>query len=442
MRLVVENLGPLREAEVDLTHPFTVFAGPNNSGKTWLATVIYALGSGAVVNAGPAANTMLSQLVAAGPAGVPLSEFRAFLAEAVAYHVAVTRQGLARSFAANASLFQSTKLRVDDLGLKEDVNVGIRRGNFAATVSTSGERVVLLPEPVNGFDGSTEAAVGELRRVQKIALNIAVADWTDLIVPTRFLPAERAAIFLFSRELAAQRMELVDEALAAGEGGEQLLASRASPYPLPIRDALSAAVRTPGFRDRTTEFAPLVDQLERDVLGGALQLNEDGDVRFVSFAAGRPDLGLHHSASLVKSLASLALYVRHEARRGHLLIVDEPELNLHPDNQRRVARFLARVARAGVRVLISTHSDYILRELSNLVTLGAAGADGKARAAKLGYPSDALLSPSDLGVYFFHDGTAERLPVGGDGFSVASIEAEIRSLDIDTQRILFPADDA
>lgn len=393
MRLVVENLGPLREAEVDLTHPFTVFAGPNNSGKTWLATVIYALGSGAVVNAGPAANTMLSQLVAAGPAGVPLSEFRAFLAEAVAYHVAVTRQGLARSFAANASLFQSTKLRVDDLGLKEDVNVGIRRGNFAATVSTSGERVVLLPEPVNGFDGSTEAAVGELRRVQKIALNIAVADWTDLIVPTRFLPAERAAIFLFSRELAAQRMELVDEALAAGEGGEQLLASRASPYPLPIRDALSAAVRTPGFRDRTTEFAPLVDQLERDVLGGALQLNEDGDVRFVSFAAGRPDLGLHHSASLVKSLASLALYVRHEARRGHLLIVDEPELNLHPDNQRRVARFLARVARAGVRVLISTHSDYILRELSNLVTLGAAGADGKARAAKLGYPSDALLSP-------------------------------------------------
>lgn len=302
--------------------------------------------------------------------------------------------------------------------------------------------MVLLPEPVNGFDGSTEAAVGELRRVQKIALNIAVADWTDLIVPTRFLPAERAAIFLFSRELAAQRMELVDEALAAGEGGEQLLASRASPYPLPIRDALSAAVRTPGFRDRTTEFAPLVDQLERDVLGGALQLNEDGDVRFVSFAAGRPDLGLHHSASLVKSLASLALYVRHEARRGHLLIVDEPELNLHPDNQRRVARFLARVARAGVRVLISTHSDYILRELSNLVTLGAAGADGKARAAKLGYPSDALLSPSDLGVYFFHDGTAERLPVGGDGFSVASIEAEIRSLDIDTQRILFPADDA
>ena len=82
-------------------------------------------------------------------------------------------------------------------------------------------------------------------------------------------------------------------------------------------------------------------------------------------------LGLHVSASSVKSLAGLAFYLRHTASRDGLLVIDEPELNLHPDNQRRIARILAEVARTGVRVLISTHSDYVIRELSNLIALHA-----------------------------------------------------------------------
>ncbi len=36
MRITVRNLGVLKEATIDLK-PLTVFIGPNNSGKTWLA---------------------------------------------------------------------------------------------------------------------------------------------------------------------------------------------------------------------------------------------------------------------------------------------------------------------------------------------------------------------------------------------------------------------
>ncbi|MBK9258721.1 MAG: hypothetical protein IPM54_02670 [Polyangiaceae bacterium] len=39
----VQNLGPLREAEVDLSKDIIVLAGPNNSGKTYLAWSVYGL---------------------------------------------------------------------------------------------------------------------------------------------------------------------------------------------------------------------------------------------------------------------------------------------------------------------------------------------------------------------------------------------------------------
>src|SRR5438094_394190 len=39
MKVTVRNLGVLKEAEIDLK-PLTIFVGPNNSGKTWLAYTI------------------------------------------------------------------------------------------------------------------------------------------------------------------------------------------------------------------------------------------------------------------------------------------------------------------------------------------------------------------------------------------------------------------
>ena len=37
-------------------------------------------------------------------------------------------------------------------------------------------------------------------------------------------------------------------------------------------------------------------------------------------------------------------------------MIDEPELNIHPANQRHIARLLARLVNAGMSVVISTHA--------------------------------------------------------------------------------------
>ena len=84
---------------------------------------------------------------------------------------------------------------------------------------------------------------------------------------------------------------------------------------------------------------------------------------------GAQSMGLHMASSTVKSLFGLWFYLENQAQPGDLLMIDEPELNIHPENQRHIARLLARLVNAGLRVVISTHSDYIVREFNSLLML-------------------------------------------------------------------------
>lgn len=75
------------------------------------------------------------------------------------------------------------------------------------------------------------------------------------------------------------------------------------------------------------------------------------------------------ASSSIKSLYHLDLYINNLAKPDDVLLIDEPELNLHPDNQRLIASVIARIANSGIKVLITTHSDYLVREINNSIML-------------------------------------------------------------------------
>ena len=70
------------------------------------------------------------------------------------------------------------------------------------------------------------------------------------------------------------------------------------------------------------------------------------------------------------------------ARLEDLLLVENPEVHLHPSGQAAMGEFLAEVAAAGVQVLAETHSDHVL--------------NGVRRAVKKG-----ILRPDDAALHFF-----------------------------------------
>ena len=58
------------------------------------------------------------------------------------------------------------------------------------------------------------------------------------------------------------------------------------------------------------------------------------------------------------------------ARRGDLLLIENPEVHLHPAGQAMMGEFLAEVAAVGVQVVLETHSDHLLNGVRRAVKRG------------------------------------------------------------------------
>ena len=84
----------------------------------------------------------------------------------------------------------------------------------------------------------------------------------------------------------------------------------------------------------------------------------------------KEEIRLTQASSMVTELAPLVLYLRGYVQPGDTLIIEEPEAHLHPGAQADMAVILARLVRAGVRVIITTHSDWLLQEIGNLILEG------------------------------------------------------------------------
>lgn len=102
------------------------------------------------------------------------------------------------------------------------------------------------------------------------------------------------------------------------------------------------------------------------IIRGSL-VDDNGEIRFNE---GFSNLKSHqidvlNIASGMKTMASIVRMVENRSiRRGSMLIVDEPETNLHPDWQVKFAIFLVLLCRdLGVKLLINTHSPYFLQAI-------------------------------------------------------------------------------
>ena len=58
------------------------------------------------------------------------------------------------------------------------------------------------------------------------------------------------------------------------------------------------------------------------------------------------------------------------AEKGDLLLIENPEVHLHPSGQALIGEFLAEVAQAGIQVIVESHSDHVLNGIRRAVKSG------------------------------------------------------------------------
>ena len=132
-------------------------------------------------------------------------------------------------------------------------------------------------------------------------------------------------------------------------------------------------------RPRKRDLVDAIDFIENEVLQGRIDLDESNGLPYPEIVYEQtgidPSPGtftLDHTSSMVSELAPLVLFLKYLVTTGNLLILEEPESHLHPGAQRQMARGIARLVNAGIKVIITTHSDMFVAQINNLLRLSYA----------------------------------------------------------------------
>lgn len=258
------------------------------------------------------------------------------------------------------------------------------------------------------------------------------------------MPAERSGLHLFFRELSGRRTALLHHASRDNiDIGALLRDVMFSRYAIPIADYIDWLNRLVEQQKSKSEWGhPYAEQLKRSLAGGAYRVDaHTGAIEFQPYkkrgdSQRSKPLELHITSSTVKSLFGLWFYLEHQAQEGDTLMIDEPELNIHPANQRKIARLLARLVNGGLRVVISTHSDYIIREFNSLIMLS----QDKSRELhrKYGYDDEEILQICQVGAYLFDKRTIDPFPISkSDGIYATTFDTVIEKLNAANDDIYY-----
>ena len=184
------------------------------------------------------------------------------------------------------------------------------------------------------------------------------------------------------------------------------------------------------------EHPELIKQLKA-ILGGEYKV-ENNQIYF-RFRNGRKtaQIPLDLGSATVISQVELYFYLKCLAKKGDILIIDEPEQNLHPANQRKMAKLLVRLLKADIKVFITTQSDYLIKELNNLIILSNEFQDRNEIMKKYQYIKEEVLNKSLVKAYAIERNSLICADIDEMGIEVASFDKEIDEMNHLYDDVLF-----
>lgn len=445
IRLSVSDFGPIEQGEVDL-RPLTVFVGPSNSGKTYFAVMLYALHqrlSG--FPRLPLMDSYYSQFWQAferANAQVRDKEFLEFLVNVATnwhklrlkdlpprLHNAILAQlndndtlateldaELGRCFDLDTV---SDLIRWPENSKEASIQLVVREQNqdlwgLKIHISKSGisaEGFVENPLLAHQSSRTPGSKIGKrLLGMQGVTFSdpweiYEVLDRLDSLINgdqqrsnAYYLPAARSGIMQSHRVIASSLVRL---------------STRAGLRRLPefptfsgvMADFMERLIFFEGRQKTSSLIHKLATALEEDTLEGQIRTRRTSPEAYPEFVYHQKEaqegIGLTRASSMVSELAPVVLFLREVIDTGDLLIMEEPEAHLHPAAQTQMARMLGRMIRAGLQVVITTHSDWLLKEIGNLIREGELADRTNQKVTQGAH----LLRPDEVGIWLFRKDT-------------------------------------
>lgn len=447
MNFRVSNFGPIIGGEFQLK-PLTVFIGPNNSGKTYSAELVYSIlqcfkgrPKISAIYGPPPIHEFARQKIKINDELISECKKWAkgkYSEPRKGKEISIKVQDLPDGVIVQLSnIFKKLRIKVsDDLenSLKdylgcENVDELIRKGKSINTMSFQaeilGEREAFISYEVRkkrkqgtckiGYEEIPKKSAGKLRRdiFQQVSRDSELVEpviafvfneiWNSYLkekgLPTGaiyYLPAGRSGILLGWQVLASVAVDIARERWGfepieipalTGVGGDflQLFMRGMIPsYPSEKKDRNVVKIK---------------ELLESDLLKGETLIRRTRrGGQILVYKTAKYELPLSRVSSMIAELASLDILLRRGLSKNDLIIIDEPESHLHPEGQRIIARVITRLVNAGIKVLITTHSSMIIHQFSNQIMLGKASRN---QLPSLGMVESDILKADDVGIFLF-----------------------------------------
>jgi len=412
IRLV--NVGLVRDASLTTT-AFSMIMGPNNSGKSTAATALYAaVKVGAALASRPRSAGTLWASQSAGGSAVVDGVIRAL---DVTPDAVVAQERLLTAI--RAQVEPVMKAVIEDFGrrfIKElEVGLGATLADVATHDLETGRRlplkiIVESQQPawtvtirLRGDKPSVTAAVietvtvdpdrlplfalrlpgppdehrtTELRYIAFEFVNqVGSATFASWPAGAHYLPAARAGL-LQSHRLVAAAMFQRSPMVGLGEVSMPSLSGVVADFVSEI--LLSQPKRAP--------FAKFAKQIEQEVLSGSVrQVSTETGYPEIEFTDAHGSYPVHRTSSMVSELAPIVLLLQRSIAAGDLLLIEEPESHLHPATQVTLAKVLFQLAQSGVLVFVTTHSDFFVSEVNNLLRSRVINGDIEASSSSSAY---------------------------------------------------------
>ena len=449
MKFTLKNIGPIKHHEVELGK-LTVVSGKNNTGKTYLSYSIFGflskLQNHIVFKNFKSFNreSLINDIVKGNTFTFNIEQLEKELFLTLKEYYEEYDNIIHKIFNANKDEFIDSSVRIclEVLNAIKESGFGVDLSSVNGRIAKekkSSEVMLILENGKSSFNDDhsyqniekenskvTPKGWENLLSFNEIKVEVLSLFFWDVFEDIFLLSAERTSLQTYQKELDQYKNKLIKQ---SQENRNFDILDTESRFSFPVEEHFEF-IRNSDKIIKHSSFLENDAPYVIDYIEGMFDLEYEFINDQLMVNVGDRLIPHYMSSSSVRSLADLHVWLKHKATPGSLLMIDEPELNLHPENQVKMARLFARLINAGVNVFITTHSDYILKELNNLLLLSNDFEGKPDFVTEFGYHETEILKKEDVRIYITKkDGTIKNVEIGKLGFAETTFDDTIESIN-------------
>ena len=447
MIIKFKNLGPIESGEIDFNDlkGINLIIGKNNTGKTYLSNLLYTY-----FKVRERQNIKMNEVI-----GIRFkdrlsdSDYETIKDYFENKYQKEIKDTLPQVFHTSKDTFKDFEIEVDLSDeilefkkLDDDTIIYFREMRKTIKLKKSEDKIEYLMEDYDENKGKRyiiyNRKIEEEEAKQIIFGYFLHIKFFQKIYKFHSFPAERSGAVLFYKQLLEERSDVLREL----ELGNSENIGKISRYSEPVNDYVkflnSISDRSKGLTE--LDIYKKLDTELKEILGGEVIIDLEGNIMFRMNEKKIIDIGM--VSSTVKTLTGFYLYLKYFAMERDIIFIDEIELNLHPENQRKIMKLINYLSKQGIKFIIGTHSPIITEEIDNMLLFEKVKDKINSEEMKeYGINSEYGLKTSDINVFHLHNKTVEKIKEKNGEFEIETFNTVLEETDNLYQTLLFYAEE-